>query len=253
MIKSQQYYLLFLLLMLFLPLTNAKTQTAMEMMGQANDLYEMGKMKEALQLYQKIEAEGQESAQLYLNMGNAWFKSDSLAPSILAYERGLRLKPSDVKLQHNLDFAKQNIALKADTYPDIFYKKFLKNRIKSLAAWKWLALAAVLAWLVLGLFYRFLTKRNRRNFVGGIVLFGLAMCCLIAFFVKNQWETEKKEAILFGNVVQIKEAPADGSQTQFKLSAGNKLKIGESLNGWTKVYFEDGKEGWIETQFLVVI
>lgn len=250
------YYLILFVIGLGL-VQKGNAQSPIELMGTANDLYQEGNLEEALKLYQQIEAMDYESAQLYHNLGTTWLKSshleDYLPQSILAFERGLRLKPNDLALQNNLDFAKGDISFRADAYPDIFYKRYLKNTIKSLAAWKWMGLAVLSAWLIFWMFYRFLYARKRIFFFAGIALGCMAIFCLIASFTKNQWETQKNQAILFGKIVHIKEAPAEGSQTQFKLSAGNKLKIGEDIEGWTKVYLEDGKEGWVETEFLVVI
>lgn len=255
-----QYRVIFCLFFLFLSLCiglNSKAQSSVELMGMANDLYQKGELEEALRMYQEVEKQGYESAQLYYNMGTTWFKlkhlKDYLPQSILAFERGLRISPKNPQLQNNLDFAKGDISFRADTYPDIFYKRYLKNTVKSLAAWQWLALGALFSWLIFWMFYRFLYNRKRAFFFGGIALTLLALFCLIASLTKNQWETQRNHAILFGEVHPVKEAPAAGSQTQFKLSAGNKLKIGEEIEGWTKVYLEDGKEGWVETKFLVII
>ena len=165
----------FILLVIGLALVQkGNAQSPIELMGTANDLYQEGNLDEALKLYQQIEAMDYESAQLYHNLGTTWLKSNHLADylpqSILAFERGLRLKPKDIALQNNLDFAKEDITFRADAYPDIFYKRYLKNTIKSLAAWKWLALAVLFAWLILWMFYRFLYARKRIFFFGGIAL-----------------------------------------------------------------------------------
>lgn len=255
--EKQKRQILFILGLVFLnfALNSAiiQAQTPVQQIAAANDLYQEGKISEALAIYQQIEQQGLRSAQLYHNLGNAFYQSDSLASAILAYERGLKIKPNDKELLHNLNFAKQSIAFKVDTYPDIFYKRFIKNGIKSLAAWKWLFLAAIFAWLVFGAFYRFLNVRNRLFFFSGILAFIFALFALIAFFLQNNWETQNNQAILFGEVVPVKETAAEGSQTQFKLSAGNKLTVGESLDGWTKILFEDGNEGWVESKYLVLI
>ena len=72
---------------------------------EANQLYSETSFKEAVTLYEKILDTGYESAPLYYNLGNNYFKIGSLGKAILSYERSKRLNPGDGDLISNLDFA----------------------------------------------------------------------------------------------------------------------------------------------------
>src|SRR4051794_9236353 len=75
---------------------------------EGNDLYQNNKFKEAVQVYESIIKEDkQQSAELYFNLGNCYYKLNKIAPSIYNYEKALVLKPDDATTLNNLKFAKK--------------------------------------------------------------------------------------------------------------------------------------------------
>ena len=71
----------------------------------ANAAYNEGRFATAAENYEAILAQGQHSAKVYFNLGNAYFKQDDLAHAILYYHRALRLEPADEDIRHNLEYA----------------------------------------------------------------------------------------------------------------------------------------------------
>ena len=76
--------------------------------AEANAQYAEGNYIEAANRYEQILAE-QPAAEVYYNLGNAYFKQGELAQAILAYERALRLQPSFDDAKHNLQYAQAQI------------------------------------------------------------------------------------------------------------------------------------------------
>ncbi len=223
----------------------------------ANTLYQEGKFDLALKRYNTLKQAGFESPEFHYNIGNTYYRLDSLGKAVLHYERGLRLSPKDNKLQNNLDFARKGIEHKADTYPLIFYKQWLVNIINTLGALWWFVLAVALVWLGLFMAYRFLYSKGgaskRQAFFAAVALTSISFLMLIFALTKYYWETQRNYAVTVNEIVTVKTAPSAESQTQFKLSPGNKVKIQESFEGWTKILLEDGKEGWMPSPNLEVI
>ena len=60
----------------------------------ANLLYQEGKYEKALEDYRQISESGLESADLYYNMGNAAYRSNSIGYAILYYEKALKMEPT---------------------------------------------------------------------------------------------------------------------------------------------------------------
>ena len=62
---------------------------------EATKSYNAGKYNESIENYKKIIDNGEHSAALYFNLGNAYYKLNKIAPSIYYYEKSLLLDPSD--------------------------------------------------------------------------------------------------------------------------------------------------------------
>ena len=62
---------------------------------QANDLYNSGYYKKAIDRYGSILASNLHSAELYYNLANCYYKLNEIGPSIFYYEKALQLSPND--------------------------------------------------------------------------------------------------------------------------------------------------------------
>ena len=69
---------------LFISLAIAGLSQATEMSAfqNGNDAYLKNNFSEAIKSYQKLVNDGYQSSELYFNLGNAYYKSDSLASAI---------------------------------------------------------------------------------------------------------------------------------------------------------------------------
>src|SRR3989339_1997616 len=75
----------------------------------ANKLYESGKYTESAAAYNTIIGDGNQSAEVYYNLGNSYFKEKKLGLAILSYEKALKISPRDPDIKYNLDFARSFI------------------------------------------------------------------------------------------------------------------------------------------------
>ena len=121
---------------------------------EANRLYQENNYKQANFIYKSIVDEGYYSSELYLNLGNSYFKLDSIPQAILYYEKGLKIAPADNDLTHNL---KQCNLLIKD-----------KNPIKK-------------SILISELIYSFLGKSPNYWAYSSLLLMGI-LCILILFY-----------------------------------------------------------------------
>ena len=69
--------------------------------SRANKNYNLGSYEQALEGYDSIVQIGLHSSELYFNMGNAHYKLNRIAPSILNYEKAHLLDPTNEDIQHN--------------------------------------------------------------------------------------------------------------------------------------------------------
>ena len=68
-----------------------------------------------------------ESAILYYNLGNCYYKLGENTQAILNYERALLLDPSDASARYNLKMAQQAIVDKIEVLPELFLVRWYKG------------------------------------------------------------------------------------------------------------------------------
>ena len=69
----------------------------------ANTAYQNNNFVLAIELYEKITAEGLQSTALEYNLGNAYFRNDNLGKAILHYERALLQSADDEDILFEVD------------------------------------------------------------------------------------------------------------------------------------------------------
>lgn len=221
---------------------------------QANDAYNKGDYKKAIELYEKIEKTGNVSANLYFNIANSYYKLQQVAPSIYNYEKALALKPNDGDIQNNYQFAKNMRIDQIDSIPQGFLARsytYLVN-LFSIDTWAWMAVIFVFLFVFsFILFYRAANSMQRKLFFGVwsfSILFAL-FSLIFAFQTKN-YKTKNSFGIVFSKEVNIKSEPNLRSETLFKLHEGTKIKIVDNVEGWNKIKLSDGKIGWMPLKEL---
>lgn len=220
----------------------------------ANKLYQQEKYQEALEGYQQIEKQGMESAELYFNMGNIYYKTNQVAPSIYYYEKALRLSPNDKDIKFNLEFANAMVLDNIEPLPKSLGQKFTDGIILRFTYETWAKIAVSLAFVfaVLFLLYHFSysTSKKRVYFITSILTVIFVTLSLFFSFKNKHYVDHKIEAIVFSGEAEVKSAPTNSSDVYFELHEGTKVLILESLDNWKKIKIADGKMGWMNLSDL---
>ena len=237
-----------LLLLLALPLGAAEWEDGVQ-------AYSDGNYAEAAAHWSAIEAQGLESADLYYNLGNAYFKSDDYARAILYYERALKLSPSDKDIRHNLEFARSFCQDRIEEIPEILIEQIGHKMCRVLPGNVWCVLffiffAFAVCCALLYLLGR-QTSRRKLGFFAGIIML---LCALLSLDFA-QWQRseymDRSQAIVMPPVNSVKSTPAaSGGKDLFVLHEGTKVKILEEVGSWCNVELSDGRQGWMKTEAL---
>ncbi len=214
-----------------------------------NKLYQQEKYLEALQAYQKIEKQDLESASLYFNMANIYYRSNQVAPAIYYYEKALKLAPNDKDILFNLEFANRTILDNIEPLPRSLWQKFMDGIVLRFTyeTWAKTAVSLAFAFAVLFLMYHFSysTRKKRIYFITSILSVIFVTISLFFAFRNKHHVDSTTEAIVFSTEVEVKSAPTNSSEVYFELHEGTKVHILESLDNWKKIRIADGKMGWI--------
>jgi tetratricopeptide (TPR) repeat protein len=241
---------------LAVPAASTAQEAAVEFSA-ANELYRGLKYEEAARAYERIVANGFESAALYYNLGNAWYKAGDIPAAILNYERAKRLAPADEDIAHNLALANLRIVDRIEPIPRLFFIEWWDAFVGAASASAWGTSAIVALWvavILLGAF-RILRGRlaRRLTLVPGVLALLFAVLAFTAGGIQGEREASESVAILFAETAPVKSAPDAGSTDLFVLHAGVRVDLLDRVGEWRKVRLADGKIGWLPMTDLSVI
>ena len=221
----------------------------------ADSAYVKGDYKAAIEIYESLAANNGESADVYYNLGNAYYKAGEIAKSILAYERALLLSPGDDDIAFNLELARSKTVDKiAPTY-----KFFLIGWIESIVN-----LASMQAWCVTGILFFVLLLALALVFLFGksvpmrkIAFFSALFCLFITLFANfaalhlYHYLTERTGAIVMQPSVTAKSTPSASGTDLFVIHEGRKVTISDdTMQGWKEIELEDGNIGWVPAESI---
>jgi len=222
------------------------------------EAYVAGDWTGAASAWESILEGGMESADLYYNVGNAYFKQDMYGKAILNYERALKSDPSHADARFNLSFSQEFVQDDIDSVPEFFLRAWMRKLCHSLSSDAWTVLFLIFLALALGMALLFLLSassvKKKGGFFGGIAALVLALAFL--GFARMQWSEYRSEdaAIVLKAVSPVKSAPgADSSKDLFILHEGTKVEILEKIGDWTNIKLPDGRQGWMPSNDLEVI
>jgi len=230
------------------------SQAPDKLFSEANVFYKVENYERALDVYLAIEEQGFESSDLYYNLGNCYYKLNKVAPSIYYYEKALKINPSHVDAAFNLVFAKRMTIDVIEELPKTFFQKFSMNVIQKFTYDTW-ALIAVVSSFLMALFfllYYFSYSSRKKLVFFNTAFLSFFIVVVTAIFAYNNFDTVQKNraAIIFGVIVEIKNAPTQSSEEVFELHEGTRVIILDELDNWKKIKIADGKIGWVEAKEL---
>ena len=237
------------LLLLLFPLGASAVTKA-----EADSAYVRGEYQQAITDYEALLKQGG-SAELYYNLGNAYYRTENITKAVLNYERALLLSPGDPDIRFNLQIARSKTIDKIVPESEMFFITWYHALVNlmSVDAWARMALISLALVIMLLLVYLFASRiwLRKVGFFGGILL-------LIVFVLSNLFAWQQKQNLLFrkgaiitASSVTVKSTPAKNGTDLFILHEGTKVNITDgSMRGWLEIRIADGKEGWIERNKL---
>ncbi|MBC7525793.1 MAG: tetratricopeptide repeat protein [Flavobacterium sp.] len=215
-----------------------------------NQLYKSQNYQEAITNYESILASGKQSAALYFNLGNCYYKLHKVAPSIYNYEKALQLNPDDNQIQTNLDFARKTTLDDLKIVPKVGFSKIIKEFTSRyhFDTWAWISVgfSFIVLLFFVGYYFSETTVFKRVFFSLMFTTLILLFISLISgFFEKNKYLNEKP-AIIFSEKCALKKESKLSSKDLLILHEGTKVFILESVAGWKKVQLTDESIGWIQ-------
>ena len=212
--------------------------------ARANQEYAQGNFMEAIAGYEALVRASQWNANLFYDLGNAYFRTRDFGRAILNYERAIALDQHHPEATANLQIARdESRALELQPTRLERYLQFTSINQYSIAA-------AVAFWLgIFGIGVLIFARRR------SAALISLSILCLLvcamavwAIHTLDNGSNGRTLAIVTGDDVQARLATADTANSVLALPAGSEIKILSTRGDWMYAALPNDLRGWIQTK-----
>lgn len=222
--------------------------------SRANEYYARGDFRQALEIYLGLAGRGWESAGLYYNLGNAYYRLGQTGRAIANYRRAWRLSPRDPEINFNLSHARR---LSRDDLPErpagtIGRAQHFLASLLPLTAWKntaavlyFLVVAAAAVWAAVGTWRK--TALTVLKYLLAILLPVLAATALVFHY------HSRERGVIVVSELPVRYGPDQEDITAFNLHEGTEARIIRRREDWSQILLADGKTGWVPTAALEII
>jgi len=207
----------------------------------ANQEYAQGHFAEAISGYEALVRTGQWSANLFYDLGNAYFRVGDFGHAILNYERALALERHHPEATANLQIARDEAhALELQQSSPDRYLQFASANEYSIAA-------AIAFWLAVFAIIMLIFARRRSVPLIATLIFCLLLSAVATYavYALERGSNGSSLAIVTGKNVQARLATADTANSVLALPAGSEVKILSTRGDWIYGALPNNLRGWI--------
>jgi tetratricopeptide (TPR) repeat protein len=230
---------------------------AQNLLQQADSAYAKSNFPEALNLYEHALKEQGESAAIYYNIGNCYYKLNKIGSSILNYERARLLDPGDNDIRFNLEIARLKTVDKIEPVGEFFLTEWFLAIQNSMSTDEWSYFGIVCFILLIAcLFFFFFSRKilvKKCGFYAGVGLLVLTIFGNIFAYNQKKKLTQRNTAIIYVQTTTIKSSPDSSGTDLFILHEGTKVNVKSKLGSWSEIATPDGNVGWIKNEEIKII
>jgi tetratricopeptide (TPR) repeat protein len=231
---------LYSVLVCALMLSSAFAQADAEF-AKANQAYAQGHFKEAIDGYENLVRSGQWSANLFYDLGNAYFRTNDFGRAILNYERSLALEPHHPEAIANIQIAR-------DEAHALELQKSWPDRYLQFGSINQYSITAVIAfWIGVFCLVALIFARRRSAAATALLLvaFSIFAGAIFAIWQLDRGVKGRALAIVTAENVQARIATADTANNVLALPPGSQIKILSTRGDWIYAALPNNLRGWI--------
>ena len=225
--------------------------------AQADQAYSNEQFRDAVTLYEQIITQEYVSAEIHFNLGNAYFKSGQIAPSILHYERALKLAPTDEDILFNLKLANLSVKDRVEEIPQLFFVNWWKTLLNVFGTdgWAWSIVISLILALAGFLLFRLSSDEGMRRLTFYTATIALIWATFSTYAAQKSFShaVNDNRAVVFAYTINAKSAPDEKGKDLFVIHEGLVVTVSDELNGWVRIKLSNGGVGWVPADVLAMI
>lgn len=229
----------------------ARADRLEEAWRRGNEAYLRGDHAAAVTAYEGLERQGVVSADLYYNLGDAYFRRGAVGRAIWSFERALVLDPDDEDARYNLEQARKVAARAAkdriegaDREPA--WIRLVTSVDPSAVAWAF-ALSYVGFFLLL-LIRRGVGPERRAALAAAAAVLGVGAALAGALLFGRSRLDQVPFGVVLPDTVAVKEGADPNYRTTFDVHAGLRVRLIAQDQDWFRIRLANGLEGWVRAE-----
>jgi tetratricopeptide (TPR) repeat protein len=226
----------------------ARAQAIDQAWKRGNDATFKGDYDTALAAYVELDRAGVVSADLFYNLGVAYYRKDDLGRAIWSFERAVALDPEAEDARFNLAQARKLAARRADDKLEGAEREPLWIRAVTAlttSTQTWMFLVLYLGCFALLFVRRRAAEDHRAPLSAAAALLGVGAAVIGLMLFGRATLDRLPFGIVLPGQVAVKEGADPNYRTSFEVHAGLKLRLLDQEHGWVRVRLANGLEGWV--------
>ncbi len=207
----------------------------------ANQEYAAGDFNAAVDDYEELVRSGQDTPNLFYNLGNAYFRKKDFGRAILNYERAIALDPHRPEAQANLRVARDE-ARALELVPTR-----LERALGFATRTQYVVTAAATFWLSAFFIVAAVFMRNRRRSLIVLSILSMSIFGISSFAIwrLNRGRDNAALAVITAQNADARLATADTANRVLTLPAGSEVKILSRRGDWIYAALPNNLWGWL--------
>ncbi len=226
-----------------------------DVFNQGNNQYEEHNYEAAINSYNGL-CEEFYSPELFLNLGNSYYKIDDIPNTILYYEKALKLSPGNLNILHNLKLANKRVSDKNKINDSVRLSDWFFTWVSNAPNyWAYNSVYLFIIGSLLLILYLFSKSRKLKKltFYTAVLSMIFGIFSIIFSGLHKSRLMSNEDAIIFKPSIELMSQPSANSSVSFVLHEGTKVKILDETELWYEIRFGDGKIGWLQKEFVETI
>lgn len=221
-----------------IPISSAQSSAQL---AKANQEYAAGDFNAAVNDYEELVRSGQDTPNLFYNLGNAYFRKKDFGRAILNYERALALEPHHPEAQANLHIA-QDEARALELVPTRLERVFAPATRDQYSV-----TATVAFWVSAFLIVAAVFGRNRRRSLIALSILSMSIFAVSSLAISELGcgRSGATMAIITAQSVDARLATAGAASRVLTLPAGSEIKILSQRGDWMYAALPNNLRGWL--------
>ena len=247
-----RYYIT--LIILLIVIFNTFAQEDNTSLAEAETAYEQGNYARAIEIYESLISDGATDADVYFNLGTAYYESGQLGLALVTYLHAQQQKPRDSQIKDRIARIR---AERVDYQRDEQYVvDRLATSTKGLFTITEFAVFAFILWcMCCGLItVWFLRKEHNtriRPMLIGMILLALIVNGLL--FTRLYADQRRSPAVVINRAVQVMSGPGDNYLPLYQLYDAAEMRIIASDGIWVRFVLPDGRQGWLPRNEVIIV